>query len=62
VEQAPEGVLGQTELADVDGVLGDAVKLPRVTSEPALVSESVGNVGNQNFGAREKLPTCAPIE
>jgi hypothetical protein len=35
-------------------VLGDAVEQPRVASEPALVSESVGNVGNQNVSRVRK--------
>ena len=35
-------------------MLGDAVEQPRVASEPALVSESVGNVGNQNVSRVRK--------
>jgi hypothetical protein len=49
MEQTPECVLGQTELADVDGVLGDAVELRGVAAKPALVRQSVGDVGNQDF-------------
>src|ERR1039457_840515 len=49
VEQAPEGVLGHTESADVDGVLGDRIELRCVAAKPTLVSEGVGNVGNQDF-------------
>src|SRR5450759_4760701 len=49
VEQAPEGVLGQTELADVDGVLGDRIELRGVAPKPALMRQRVGNVLNQDF-------------
>src|ERR1039458_4818246 len=57
VEEAPEGVLGQTELADVDGVLGDRVELRGVAAKPALMSEGVGNIGNQNVvGIRKQRP------
>jgi hypothetical protein len=49
VEQAPEGVLGQTELADVDGVLGDRVELRGVAAKPALVRQRLGDILNQNL-------------
>ena len=49
MQQTPEGVLGQTELADVDGVLGDAVELRGVAAEPTLVCQGVGNILNQDF-------------
>jgi hypothetical protein len=47
-------VLGQTELADVDGVLGDRVELRGVAAKPALVSEGMGNVCNQDVGGIRK--------
>jgi hypothetical protein len=57
VEQAPEGVLGQTELADVNGVLGDRVELRGVAAKPALVRQRVGDVGNQDVvGIRKQGP------
>src|ERR1017187_2224852 len=49
VEQAPEGVLGQTELADVDGVLGDRVELRGVAAKPTLMRQRVGNVLDQDL-------------
>src|ERR1017187_4608877 len=57
VQQAPEGVLGQTELADVDGVLGDRVELRGVAAKPTLVSEGVGDILDQNVaGIRKQRP------
>src|ERR1019366_4596009 len=57
VQQAPEGVLGQTELAYVDGMLGDRVELRGVAAKPALVRQRVSNVGNQDVvGIREQRP------
>ena len=49
MEQALECVLRQTELADVDGVLGDAVELRRMAAKPTLVCQRVGNVLDQDF-------------
>jgi hypothetical protein len=54
VQQAPQRVLRSAILADADGVLGDAVKLPSVASEAALVRQRVGNVGNQNVSRVRK--------
>src|ERR1019366_5001439 len=49
VEEAPEGVLGQTELADVDGVLGDRVELRCVAAKPTLMRQRVGYVLDQDL-------------
>ena len=49
MEQAPECVLGRTELADVDGVLGDRVELPGVAAKPTLVRQGVGDVLNLEY-------------
>jgi hypothetical protein len=49
VEQAPKGVLGQTEVADVDGVLGDRIELRGVATKPTLVRQRMGNVLDQDF-------------
>jgi hypothetical protein len=50
VEQAPEGVLGQTESADVDGVLGDRIELRCVAAKPTLMRQRVGDVLDQDLG------------
>src|ERR1035437_4961155 len=47
--RTPPGVLGRTELADVDGVLGDAVELRGVSAKPTLVGQGVRNVLDQEF-------------
>src|ERR1017187_4203297 len=49
-QQTPEGVLGQTELADVDGVFGDRVELRGVAAKPTLVRQGVSDIVNQNLG------------
>ena len=49
VEQAPEGVLGQIELADVDGVFGDRIELRGVATKPTPVRQRMGNVLDQGF-------------
>src|ERR1039458_6561220 len=57
VEQAPECVLGRGALADADGMLGDAVKLPCVTCKPALIAEGVGYILNSDVvGIRKQRP------
>src|ERR1017187_4624220 len=50
VQQAPESVLGQTELADVDAVLCDRVELRGVAAKPTLVRQGVSDIVNQNLG------------
>src|ERR1035437_3767192 len=49
MEQTPECVLGQTESADVDGVLGDRVELRCVAAKPTLMRQRMGNVLDQDF-------------
>ena len=44
VQQTPKCVLRRAMLADADGVLGDAVKLPCVAAKPALVAEGMGYI------------------
>ena len=44
VQQAPKRILGQTESADVDGVLGDRIELRGVATKPTLVRQRMGNV------------------
>src|ERR1017187_1937781 len=48
-QQTPEGVLGQTELADVDGVFGDRVELRGVAAKQTLVRQGVSDIVNQNL-------------
>ena len=49
MEEAPEGVLGLAELADVDGMLGDRIELRCVAAKPTLVCQRVGYVLDQDF-------------
>src|ERR1017187_6246297 len=50
VQQTPKRIVGQTELADVDGVLGDRIELRCVAAKPTLMRQRVGDVLDQDLG------------